>query len=224
MHRVILHAIDKKWPDLGSTDTPPVEGIYERDGASIGRYAMIPLNTVRPKMKEDVIGCARRTVFQELRSVIAGETKKYSLEGGDALAEAAVEELFSVMAPDHPVLVVKESAEDQSIAVFVSLNRMKTQDMTINKVIRELSKASGGTQLMLLPYQTGTGDLLPQLPAFCANGLKGGELMDNEVFERRCEKLFISPADREQYHPSTNYKANDMRKFPKDIAVEILSV
>jgi hypothetical protein len=140
------------------------------------------------------------------------------------LAEAAVEELFSVMAPDHPVLVVKESAEDQSIAVFVSLNRMKTQDMTIGKVIWELSKASVGTQLMLLPYQTGTGDLLPQLPAFCANGLKGGELMDNEVFKRRCEKLFISPADREQYHPSTNYKANDMRKFPKDIAVEILSV
>jgi hypothetical protein len=49
-------------------------------------------------------------------------------------------------------------------------------------------------------------------------------VMDNGVFERRCEKLFISPADHEQYHPSTNYKANDMRKFPEDIAVEILSV
>ena len=50
------------------------------------------------------------------------------------MTETAVEELFSVMAPDHPVLVVKESAEDQSIAVFVSLNRMKTRDMTIEKL------------------------------------------------------------------------------------------
>ena len=82
MHRVILHAIAKKWPDLGSTDTPPVEGIYERDGASIGSYAMLPMNTVRPKMKEDVIGCARRVLFSELRSIIAGETKKFSLEVG----------------------------------------------------------------------------------------------------------------------------------------------
>ena len=42
-------------------------------------------------------------VYQELRAVIAGETKKYKLDGSDALAAAAIVELMSVQAPDHPL-------------------------------------------------------------------------------------------------------------------------
>jgi hypothetical protein len=104
MHRVILHAISVKWPNLSDE---PAEGVYVKGGQSLGSYAMLPLSTARPKQKEDVIGCAKRVIFSELRAIIASETQKYKLDGADALAESAVEALFTIMAPDHPVLVVR---------------------------------------------------------------------------------------------------------------------
>ena len=91
--------------------------MYVRDGVSLGSYALLPISAQRPKNKEDVNECAKRIVYQELRAVIAGETKKYKLEGAVALAAAAVEDLFSIQAPDHPVLVVTEDPGDQTVSV-----------------------------------------------------------------------------------------------------------
>jgi hypothetical protein len=80
IHRIILHCIQTKWPELADT---PLDDVFVRNGTSLGSYALLPMNSVRPKMKEDVTGCAKRVIFQELRSIIAGETRKYKLEVGE---------------------------------------------------------------------------------------------------------------------------------------------
>ena len=77
MHKVTLHAISKKWPEL---HTEPVPDVYVRDGVSLGSYALLPINAQRPKNKEDVNECAKRIVYQELRAVIAGETSLKTLQ------------------------------------------------------------------------------------------------------------------------------------------------
>jgi hypothetical protein len=106
--------------------------------------------------------------------------------------------------------------------VFVSLKRLETRDMTIATIIQQITKCSGGTQLMMLPYNMGDGDMLPQLPSFCANGLAEGELMDDAVFAARCEQLFMTPEQNRFFHPSTKSQHNDDREYPKDIAADIM--
>ena len=173
-------------------------------------------------IKVDVIGCAKRVIFSELRAIIASKTQKYKLDGAGALAESAVQALFTVMASDHPVLVVKEDPTDQSITVFVSLKRLESRDMTIDTIIKQMAKRSGGTQLMMLPYTNGGGEVLPQLPAFCNNGFADGEIMDDAGFAKRCEKLFMDPADSDAYRPSFKSEDTDTREYPKHFAAEIM--
>jgi len=211
MHRVVLHAISVKWPDLA---LEPASDVYQQGGESRGSYAMLPLGVNRPKHREDVVGCARRVIFNELRAIIASETQKYKLDGADALAESA---------PDHPVLVVKEDSTDQSITVFVSLKRLDTRDMTIDTIIKKMTKRSGGsTQLMMLPYTTGSDEVLPPLPAFCDHGFADGEIMDDAAFERRCEMLFLDPLESRAYHPASKSESADLRHYPKHFAAEIM--
>jgi len=219
MHRVILQAISTKWPDLA---LDPADNVFMQGGESRGVYAQLPLGVARPKSKEDVMGCAKRVIFSELRAIIASETQKYKLDGADALAESAVQALFTVMAPDHPVLVVKEDPTDQSITVFVSLKRLESRDMTIDTIIKQMAKRTGGTQLMMLPYTNGGGEVLPQLPAFCNNGFADGEIMDDAAFAKRCEKLFMVPADSDAYRPSFKSEDTDTREYPKHFAAEIM--
>jgi hypothetical protein len=215
MHRVVLHAISKKWTALADD---PVDDVYVRDGVSLGKYALLPINAQRPKNKEDVNECAKRIVYQELRAVIAGETKKYKLDGSDALAAAAIVELMSVQAPDHPVIVVKEDASDQTVSVYISLKRLETMDMTIASIITGLAKREGGTQLMMLPFTNADGGVLPQLPAATDHGTAEGVLGDDAAFAARCAKLHMDPADSMEYYLGNITRANDERHFPYALA------
>ena len=226
MHRAVLDSIAIKYPTL-----EPVDNVYTlggpvaEGGTALGAYALLPLPTSRPRSRESVEGCAKRVIFNELRAAIASQTKKYKLEGTDALAEAAVESLFTVMSPDHPVLVATEDANDQSISVYVSLTRLGTRDATIASIIKKITRHGDRTQLMMLPYTTDVGGVLPQLMATCAGRSEFGDgfRMDDEAFVRRCADLHLDPAENQEYHPSSTARVNTEKNYPDDFADEILS-
>ena len=214
MHRVILQAINTKWPDLA---LDPADNVFVQHGVSKGAYAVLPLGVVCLKDEEDAIGCAKRVISNELQATIT----EFKLDGAAALVDTAVQALFSVYAPDHPVLVVKQD-DDQLITVFVSLKRLDTRDMTIDTIIRQMAKRSGGTQLMMLPYTTASGKVLPQLPAFCDRGFADGKIMDDAVFAKRCELLFLDPAESRAYHPAFESDDLDSTEFPVSLAADML--
>jgi len=212
MHRVILRAISVKWPDL-----EPAHDVFMQDGVEKGAYAVLPLSGLcltgltGLTDDEDAIGCAKRLISSELQATI----DTFKLGGADAFVESAVEALFSVFAPDHPVLVVKvDEGIDRRMTVFVSLKRLATRDMTIDTIIRQMAKRSGGTQLMMLPYTAASGKVLPQFPAFCDHGFADGEIMDDAVFAKRCELLFLDPAESRAYHPAFESDDRDATEYP----------
>jgi hypothetical protein len=220
MHRAVLDAIAIKWPTL-----EPADNVYTFGGTARGDYAVLPLATFRPKGRESVDCTAKKEVFKELRTIILANTQKYKLSGTEALTEAAVEALFSVMSPDHPVLVATEDSEDQTVTVYVSLTRLRTRDTTIAEIIKKITRHDDSTQLMMLPYMTDDGGALPQLMANCAGktGAGYGFRMDDEAFARRCADLHLDPAENLQYHPGNTDRINSQKNYPDDFADEILS-
>jgi len=225
MHRVVLQAISTKWPTLALHH--PAHDVFMQDGVEKGAYAVLPLGPVRLEDEEDAVGCAKRVISDELHATIKNSKvdgiTNSKVDGADifALVDSAAQALFSVYAPDHPVLVVKQHG-DQFIKVFVSLQRLETRDMTIHTIIRQLAKRSEGTQLMMLPYTTASGKKLPQLPAFCDRGEADGEIMDDAVFAKRCELLFLDPAESRAYHPAAKSNDSDATEFPAHLAADML--
>ena len=211
MQRIVLHAIIAKWPQL---DQEPADNVYVKDGQAVGNYARLPINAARPKNKEEVSECASRIVHQELRAIIQSETRRYKLENADPLSTAAVLELMSVMAPDHPVLVVQEDPSDQTISVYISLNRLKTVDVSVTDIIQKVAKP--GTQLMMIPHQS---PMLPQFPSYVDQGTGTGGITDERAYQNRCQALFLDPEEaRATYHhtsPKTTPAAGSAH-YPRD--------
>ena len=219
MQKIILHAIIAKWPDL---EDEAVDGIYMKNNEAVGNYARLPINAARPKNKEQVSECAARIVHQELRAIIQSETKRYKVDdSADNLSEAAVLELMSVLSPDHPVMVVKEDPSDQTISVFISLNRLKTVDVSVTDIIEKIARP--GTQLMMMPHQS---PKLPQFPSYMDDGSATGGITDEQAFQNRCRVLHLDPEEaRPLYHhvrPDKPAPA-DNTQYPKDRVAALMS-
>jgi hypothetical protein len=228
IHRLVVKAVKTKWPRLEPCD----ESVYEVKGRSVGTYARLPIEqktTNRPNVRnnETPNKCAARVLIENIGSVIAADSAKYNLEGADELARAAVEELMQVKAPDHPVVVWKEDpeADDRSIVLYFSLERLRNADASVASVVKKLAK-NGVTQLMMNPYQFEGNKILPQFPAFVEDGEKTDPLVDDRTFAERCARVFLDPEDRtvvETYHHTRRPDplATNPRSYPRDFIFEI---
>ena len=236
-HRIVVNAVRSRWPNLEACD----EVVHESRGRPAGRYAKLPVEqkaTNRPNVRnnETIVKCGARILQENLASIIAGDSVKYNLEGADALARAAVEELSTVTCPDHPVVVCKEDPEaaDGSIAVYFSLTRLENADASIADVVKKLAKR-GRTQLMMNAHQVDRDRLLPQFPAYIDEGTSDAPSNDDGLFTRRCESLFLDPDDpetRAKYHhadsrvtttASATTTTTTSRAYPRDLVRETMS-
>ena len=184
MHKIVLRAIMKKWPDLEEYEG----AVFTNKGVTIGRYTKINLRSVAALARgEDARACGRRVLFQELRAIISSESSHYQIEGGEQLAEAAIEELMGINAPDHPVIVAREDPADGRVEVLISLVRLENIDQSIAGIISDMAKK--GTQLMMTPYTEGEDYVLPQFPMF-VEGQRDEELLDRASVKRRKNVIF----------------------------------
>ena len=236
-HRIVVNAVRSRWANLEACD----EVVHESRGRPSGRYAKLPVEqkaTNRPNVRnnETIVKCGARILQENLASIIAGDSVKYNLEGADALARAAVEELTTVTCPDHPVVVCKEDPEaaDGSIAVYFSLTRLENADASIADVVKKLTKR-GRTQLMMNAHEVDRDRLLPQFPAYVDDGANDAPPNDDDLFARRCESLFLDPDDpeiRAKYHnadsrvaataSATTTTTRRSRAYPRDLVRETM--
>jgi hypothetical protein len=185
MHKIVLTAVKKRWPDLEEYDGPPV---YTEDGVSYGSYAKLSLRSVAALARgEDARTCGRRVLFQELRAIIAKESSHYQIEGGEPLAEAAIEELMGIFAPDHPVIVAREDPADGRVEILFSLVRLQNINLSMKSVVQKIAKK--GTQLLMVPYVEASDFVLPQFPMYIEGEIEE-ELFDSSALERRRATLF----------------------------------
>jgi hypothetical protein len=210
MHKVVLNSIILKWPDI---HLETVDNVYTSDNRSFGTYVRIPLSGKRNTKGFTSCEWAAMQMYDMLHAIISTETKRYKLGDSKNLAIAAIQELISVMSPDHPVIVVVDDFDNGTVDVFISLIRLRNKDASIKDVIRKISGA--GTQLMLTPHQD---PILPQFPSYVEDGDAGPSVLDDRVFKKRCAALFIDSAEaRDQYHHTLSNRGEPRQgHYPKD--------
>lgn len=217
MHKIVLQAIKKKWPDLEECEESGE--VYVEDNVSKGSYAKLTLRSVITRARnEDMAECVKRALYYELRNIISSETSQYKIKGGAKLAESAIEELMTVCAPDHPVIVAIENAADARVNVYVSLRRLERVNFGTIDVVRKIAKK--GTQLLMTPYrEPGQELVLPQFPMFHEQE-EGEEVKDAAYAKRRFKSLFRRQSAEKE---SPEEEEVDEKRYPSEYIEETLA-